>query len=94
MESSKPSVVFVLANWCKVSRTLLPSILDIYAGSQRRWNLAILDIDTDDDLTTLLQINKTPTVLLVNDGDVVDGMKGLASDKEMKEFFISLEKIL
>jgi thioredoxin-like negative regulator of GroEL len=66
-----------------VSRTLLPTILDVYATSQRRYNFAVLDIDTDDELTTLLQINKTPTVLLVNDGDVVDGMKGLASDQEI-----------
>jgi thioredoxin-like negative regulator of GroEL len=68
--------------------------LDIYAASQRRWNFAVLDIDTDNELTSLLQISKTPTVLLVNDGDVVDGMKGLASDKEIGEFFGSLEKIL
>lgn len=84
----------ILNSWCKVSRTLLPTILDVYAASQKRWNFAVLDIDTDNELTSLLQINKTPTVLLVNDGDVVDGMKGLAPEKEIKAFFASLEKIL
>jgi thioredoxin-like negative regulator of GroEL len=54
----------------------------------------VFDIDSDNELTTLLQINKTPTVLLINDGDVVDGIKGLASDKEISEFFKSLDKIL
>ena len=56
--------------------------------------MAVFDIDRDDELTTVLQINKTPTVLLVNDGEVIDGMKGLASEREMNEFFGSLNSVL
>jgi thioredoxin-like negative regulator of GroEL len=47
-----------------------------------------------DELTTLLKISKTPTVLLINDGDVVDGIKGLANDKELELFFQSLQKLI
>ncbi len=54
----------------------------------------MLDIEKCDELTTLLQISKTPTVLLVNNGDVVDGITGLANDSEINQFFSSLEKIL
>jgi len=32
--------------------------------------------------------------LLINDGDVVDGIKGLANDKELELFFQSLQKLI
>lgn len=54
----------------------------------------MLDIDSSDELTTLLKISKTPTVLLINNGDVVDGIKGLANDRELDSFFKSLYKIV
>lgn len=63
---------------------MLPQLLDHYAQSQLRWKFAVLDIDSSDELTTLLKISKTPTVLLVNDGDVVDGVKGLANDQDLE----------
>ena len=69
-------------------------MLDYFAQSQLKWNFAILDIDCDDELTTLLKISKTPTVLLIDDGDVVDGIKGLANDRELELFFQSLQKIV
>ena len=73
MDSKKPSVVFVYASWCKVSQTLLPTILDEFAKSAKLWNMAVFDIDNDAEMTSMLEISKTPTLMLINNADVIDG---------------------
>jgi thioredoxin-like negative regulator of GroEL len=42
----------------------------------------------------MLEINKTPTLILVNNGDIIDSIKGLPSTDELSLFFGSLNKIL
>ena len=73
VERKKPIMVFCMAKWCATSKSILPFMLDKYSQNHKEWDLAILDIEIDPKLTTMLNINKVPTVFLVVNGEIIDG---------------------
>lgn len=93
VERQKPIVMFCMAKWCNTSKQLLPTVLEQYSINWELWDLALFDIDTVPKLTTVLQLNKIPTVLLVAYGDIVDGFKGLVSATEVENFFKAANKV-
>ena len=92
-EHNKPVVVFCMAKWCNSCKQLLPTILQAFSVNHEHWDLALLDIDDDAKLTSALKIDKTPTVLLVAYGEIVDGFKGLVAESEVEKFFLRANKI-
>jgi len=89
VESRRPVVMFCMAKWCGTSKQILPYVLSKYAEQWKLWDMSIFDIDSDPKVTSALQIDKVPCVLLVANGDIVDSFKGLVSDREMDAFFNS-----
>ena len=73
VERKKPLVLFCMAKWCATSKQIMPFVLEKFSQNYQAWDLAILDIEKDPKISTLLKINKVPTVLLVFNGDVIDG---------------------
>lgn len=73
VERKKPVVLFCMARWCNTSKQILPMVLDQYASHHNQWDMSIFDIDSDGKITTLLKIDKVPTVLLIHNGEVIDG---------------------
>jgi thioredoxin-like negative regulator of GroEL len=73
VERKKPIVLFCMAKWCATSKQIMPFVLEKYSKNYQAWDLAILDIEKEPKVTSLLKINKVPTVLLVFNGDVMDG---------------------
>lgn len=75
VERKKPLVLFCMAKWCATSKQIMPLVLEKFSQHHQEWDLAILDIEKDPRISTMLKINKVPTVLLVFNGDVVDGRR-------------------
>lgn len=71
--SQKPFILFCLAKHCNISKQILPKLLDALSTQYQLWDLVLFDIDSSEQLTTMLKVAKTPTVLLIYGGGVIDG---------------------
>lgn len=71
--NSKPFILFCLAKHCNISKQMLPKVLEAYSSDYEFWDLILFDIDESDQMTTALKIVKTPTIMLIYGGSILDG---------------------
>ncbi|WP_166207823.1 thioredoxin [Cognatiluteimonas telluris] len=81
-----PVLVDFWATWCgpcKQLGPLLEKLADDYNGAFR---LAKVDVDAEQQLGAAFQIRSVPTVMLVKDGQLVDGFPGALPEGQLREF--------
>jgi putative thioredoxin len=74
------------ATWCEPCKTLGPLIEKVvgeYAGAIR---LAKVDCDKEQQLATMFGVRSIPTVVLVREGQLVDGFTGALPEAQLREF--------
>src|SRR4029079_15294617 len=84
--SEQPILVDFWATWCGPCKTLGPileKLADEYAGGFR---LAKVDVDQEQQLAGYFQIKSIPTVMLLKDGQIVDGFPGALPEGQLREF--------
>jgi putative thioredoxin len=81
-----PVLVDFWAPWCGPCKTLGP-ILEKLAGEfNGGFLLAKVDVDKEQQLAGYFQIKSVPTVMLVKDGQIVDGFPGALPEGQLREF--------
>ena len=81
-----PVLVDFWAPWCGPCKTLGP-ILEKLAGEfNGGFLLAKVDVDKEQQLAAYFQIKSVPTVMLVKDGQMVDGFPGALPEGQLREF--------
>ena len=81
-----PVLVDFWATWCGPCKTLGP-ILEKLAGDYHgAFELAKVDVDKEQELSAAFQIRSVPTVMLVKDGQLVDGFPGALPEGQLREF--------
>lgn len=81
-----PVLVDFWATWCGPCKTLGP-ILEKLAGEYHgAFRLAKVDVDKEQQLAAAFQIRSVPTVMLVKDGQLVDGFPGALPEGELRQF--------
>ncbi len=81
-----PVLVDFWAPWCGPCKTLGP-ILEKLAGEfNGGFLLAKVDVDKEQQLAAYFQIKSVPTVMLVKDGQIVDGFPGALPEGQLREF--------
>ncbi len=81
-----PVLVDFWATWCEPCKTLGPmleKLADEYNGAFR---LGKVDVDTQQELAGMFGIKSIPTVVLVKDGQVLDGFTGALPEGQLREF--------
>lgn len=81
-----PVLLDFWAEWCAPCKTLGP-ILEKLAGEfGGAFRLAKVDVEAEQELGAAFQIRSIPTVVLVKDGQLVDGFQGALPEGQLREF--------
>ena len=83
---STPVLVDFWATWCEPCRTLGPMLEKLAAEYNGAFRLGKVDADTQQELAGMFGIRSIPTVMLVKDGQVLDGFTGALPEGQLREF--------
>jgi putative thioredoxin len=81
-----PVLVDFWAAWCGPCKTLTPILEKVVAGYDGKVKLAKVDTDAQMQLAAVFGIRSLPTVVLVKDGQMVDGFMGALPESAVREF--------
>ncbi len=81
-----PVLVDFWAPWCGPCKTLGPMLEKLAAEFNGGFLLAKVDVDQEQQLAGYFQIKSVPTVMLVKDGQIVDGFPGALPEGQLREF--------
>lgn len=87
MEESRvrPVLVDVWADWCEPCKTLMPLLEKLADEYQGQFLLAKLNADEQSAISQQLGVRSLPTVLLIKDGQPVDGFVGAQPETRIRE---------
>ncbi|NWN89892.1 thioredoxin [Marinobacter adhaerens] len=87
MEASAttPVLVDVWAEWCAPCKQLMPLLEKLANEYQGAFRLAKVNADEQEQLTSSLGVRSLPTVILVKDGQAVDGFNGALPESEIRQ---------
>jgi putative thioredoxin len=82
-----PVLLDFWAEWCAPCKTLGPVLEKFAADYGGAFVLAKVDVEAEQELGAAFQIRSIPTVVLVKDGQLVDGFQGALPEGQLREFF-------
>ncbi len=81
-----PVLVDFWATWCEPCKTLGPMLEKLAAEYNGAFRLGKVDVDKQQELAGMFGIRSIPTVVLVKDGQVLDGFAGALPEGQLREF--------
>ena len=81
-----PVLVDFWAAWCGPCKSLGPILEKLAAEFNGGFVLAKVDVDAEQQLAGYFQIKSIPTVMLLKDGQIVDGFPGALPEGQLREF--------
>ena len=81
-----PVLVDFWAPWCEPCKTLGPMLEKLAAEYNGAFRLGKVDVDQQQELAGMFGIRSVPTVVLVKDGQVLDGFAGALPEGQLREF--------
>lgn len=77
-------VIRFWASWCKPCTMAQPIFMKVAQAMQAEAHFAEVNIDTQPDLARRFGIRSIPTVVVVKDGEAVDGSMGVVDQGTLK----------
>jgi putative thioredoxin len=81
-----PILVDFWASWCEPCKTLGPILEKLAAEFNGGFLLAKVDVDKEQQLAGYFQVKSIPTVMLLKNGQIVDGFPGALPEGQLREF--------
>ena len=81
-----PVLVDFWATWCGPCKSLGPVLEKLANEFAGGFALAKVDVDKEQQLAGYFQIKSIPTVMLLKDGQIVDGFPGALPEGQLREF--------
>lgn len=81
-----PVLIDFWADWCQPCKTLGPILEKLAEEFGGAFRLAKVDVEAEQELGAAFQIRSIPTVVLVKDGQLVDGFQGALPEGQLREF--------
>jgi len=81
-----PVLVDFWAEWCGPCKTLAPVLEKIVTDFDGALLLAKVNTETERQIAAAFQIRSLPTVLLVKNGQIVDGFQGVLPEGQIRQF--------
>jgi putative thioredoxin len=81
-----PVLVDFWATWCEPCKVLGPMLEKLAAEFNGAFRMARIDVDKEQQLASMFGIRSIPTVMLVKDGQVLDGFTGALPEGQLREF--------
>ena len=87
--ADKPVVVDFWAEWCGPCKQIGPALEEIAAEMGDRIRIAKINIDDNPNAPSKYGIRGIPTLLLFNEGEIVDRKVGAAPKRELESWISS-----
>ncbi len=81
-----PVLLDFWAEWCEPCKTLGPLLEKLAAEYNGAFRLGKVDVDKHQELAGIFGIRSIPTVMLVKDGQILDGFAGALPAGQLREF--------
>ncbi len=81
----RPVLVDFWADWCEPCKALLPILEKLASEYQGRFLLARVNADRQQDIAQQLGVRSLPTVMLIREGQPVDGFVGAQPEGEVRK---------
>jgi putative thioredoxin len=81
-----PVLIDFWAEWCGPCKTVGPILEKLAADYNGAFVLAKIDVDSQQELAGAFQVRSIPTIILVKDGQPVDGFPGALPEGQLREF--------
>jgi len=92
LKSSIPVLVDFWAEWCMPCRMLGPTIEKLAKDYTGKIKVGKVDTDSNRDISIKYSINSIPTVILFQNGQVVQKFVGLRPERDFKEALDTINK--